>query len=113
MSGKLHIFSGNDDFSIKENVNRFIRSLCGESPEDDPSLEIIRGDSDTERFDQILDSLINAVTTPPFLTPEKIVWLRHFNKFDEAFAEPTSRKRRNRLDYIADLFKEGLAGSTF
>ncbi len=108
MSGKLHIFSGNDDFSIKENVNRFIRSLCGESPEDDPSLEIIRGDSDTERFDQILDSLINSVTTPPFLTPEKIIWLKHFNKFEDAFGEKSDKKRKSRLDFIAGIFKDGL-----
>lgn len=109
MSAWLHIFSGNDDFSIKQQVAKWIRERCGESPEDNPALEIIRGDSDTEKYDELLDQFINALTTPPFLTPEKIVWLRHFNKFDEAFAEPSSRKRRNRLDYIAELFKEGLA----
>lgn len=108
MSGTLHLFFGNDDFSIKENVNRFIRGLCGDPPEDNPSLEIIRGDSDTERFDQILDSLINSVTTPPFLTPEKIIWLKHFNKFDDALAEKSDRKRKSRLDFIAGIFKDGL-----
>lgn len=108
MSGKLHIFSGNDDFSIKENANKFIRTLCGDSPEDNPSLEIIRGDSDTERYDQILDSLINTLTTPPFLTPEKIIWLKHFNKFEDAFGEKSDKKRKSRLDFIAGIFKDGL-----
>ena len=82
------IFSGSDNFSIKESVTKFIRKLCGDSPEDNPALEIIRGDSDTEKYDALLDQLINSVTTPPFLTPEKIIWLRHFDKFDAAFAEP-------------------------
>ncbi len=109
MSEWLHIFSGNDDFSIKQQVAKFIRERCGESPEEDPSLEIIRGDSDTGKYDELLDQFINAVTTPPFLTPEKTVWLRHFNKFEDAFAEPSDKKRKSRLDHIADLFREGLA----
>lgn len=108
MSGQLHIFSGNDDFSIKENAAKLIRKLCGESPEDNPSLEIIRGDSDTEKYDVLLDQLINSVTTPPFLTPDKIIWLRHFNKFEDAFSEPSDKKRKSRLDHIAGLFKDGL-----
>ena len=95
MSGQLHIFSGSDNFSIKESVTKFIRKLCGDSPEDNPALEIIRGDSDTEKYDALLDQLINSVTTPPFLTPEKIIWLRHFDKFDAAFAESSDKKRKN------------------
>ena len=108
MGGQLHIFSGNDDFSIKENAAKLIRKLCGDSPEDNPALEIIRGDSDTEKYDELLDQLINSVTTPPFLTPDKIIWLRHFNKFEDAFSEPSDKKRKSRLDHIAGLFKEGL-----
>lgn len=108
MSGKLHLFSGTDDFSVKENVNRFIRSLCGPSPEENPSLEIIRGDSDTQRYDELLDELINTLTTPPFLTPEKIVWLKHFNKFEDALAEKSDKKRLSRLDHIAGIFKNGI-----
>ena len=69
MSAWLHIFSGNDDFSIKQQVAKRIRERCGESPEDNPALEIIRGDSDTEKYDELLDQFINALTTPPFLTP--------------------------------------------
>ena len=108
MSGQLHIFSGSDNFSIKESVTKFIRKLCGDSPEDNPALEIIRGDSDTEKYDALLDQLINSVTTPPFLTPEKIIWLRHFDKFDAAFAESSDKKRKNRLEYLAGLFKDGI-----
>lgn len=108
MAGKLHLFSGNDDFSIKENANQFIRSLCGPSPEEDPSLEIIPGDSDVMRFDELLDQFINALTTPPFLTPRKILWLRHFDKFEDALAEKSGKKTVSRLDHIASLFKQGI-----
>ena len=108
MPGDLHIFSGNDDFSIKENANQFIRTLCGPSPEEEPSLEIIPGDSDTLRFDELLDQLINSLTTPPFLTPRKIIWLKHFNKFEDALAEKSTKKTTSRLDHIAELFKQGI-----
>ena len=32
MSGRLHIFSGSDNFSIKESVTKFIRKLCEKIP---------------------------------------------------------------------------------
>ena len=116
MSGKVHIILGTDDVAIKDAANAKILDLCGPAPEENESLEIIRGDSDTLNAMEILDSLINTMTTPPFLTPEKIIWLKHFNKFDEAFAETvgTGKKKKNtRLETVAELWKEGLpAGIT-
>lgn len=111
MSGKVHIILGTDDVAIKDAANAKILDLCGPAPEENESLEIIRGDSDTLNAIEILDALINTMTTPPFLTPEKIIWLKHFNKFEEAFAEPSGtgkKKKKTRLEMVADLWNEGL-----
>ena len=112
MSGKVHIILGTDDVAIKDAANAKILDLCGPAPEENESLEIIRGDSDTMNAVEILDSLINTMTTPPFLTPEKIIWLKHFNKFEEAFAEPVAgtgkKKKKTRLETVADIWNEGL-----
>ena len=116
MSGKVHIILGTDDVAIKDAANAKILDLCGPAPEENESLEIIRGDSDTLSAEEILDALINTMTTPPFLTPEKIVWLKHFNKFEDAFSEPVGtgkKKKKTRLEMVADLWNEGLpAGIT-
>ena len=111
MSGKVHIILGTDDVAIKDAANARILDLCGPAPEENESLEIIRGDSDTLNAIEILDSLINTMTTPPFLTPEKIIWLKHFNKFEEAFAEPVGtgkNKKKTRLETVADIWNNGL-----
>lgn len=111
MSGKVHIILGSDDVAIKDAANAKILDLCGPAPEENESLEIIRGDSDTENAVEILDSLINSMTTPPFLTPEKIIWLKHFNKFEDAFSESVGtgkKKKKSRLEIVADLWSEGI-----
>ncbi len=105
--GAFYLISGNEDFSIKERANEFIRSLCGEIPEENPALEIIRGDTD-EKPAVILDKVLAALETPSFLAPEKIVWLKHFSKFDEAAAEPSTKKKPSRLDQLSDFLKDGI-----
>ncbi len=102
--GAFYLISGNEDFSIKERANEFIRSLCGEIPEENPALEIIRGDTD-EKAAVILDRVLSALETPSFLSPEKIVWLKHCSKFDEAAAEPSTKKKPSRLDLLSDFLK--------
>ena len=81
--------------------------LYGEIPEDNPELEIIRGDDDTEKFTAVLDRFLETVQTPPFLFPRKSVWLKHFNKFDDAFAESSSKKQKSRIDLLSDFLKNG------
>lgn len=111
MSGKVHIFLGSDDVAVKDAAAAEILKLCGAVPEENESLEIIRGDSDTENAVEILDSLINAMTTPPFLTPEKVIWLKHFNKFEDALSEPVGtgkKKKKSRLEIVAELWNGGI-----
>ena len=105
--GALYLISGNEEFSVKERAGNLVRELCGEVPEENPALEVIRGDIDSERFSVPLDRLFDALETPPFLAPEKIIWLKHFMKFDEAFSENSTTKKPSRLDRLSAFLKEG------
>ena len=106
--GKLFLISGNEDFTVKERAFELIVSLCGENPEENTALEIIRGDDDTEKFGPVLERFLAALETPPFLSPEKYVWLKHFNKFEDAFAEASSKKKKSRIDLLSEFLKDGL-----
>lgn len=106
--GKLFLISGNEDFTIKERAYELIVSLCGENPEENTGLEIIRGDDDSEKFGPVLERFLAALETPPFLSPEKYVWLKHFNKFDDAQSEASTKKKKSRIDQISDFLREGL-----
>ena len=108
MGGALYLISGNEDFSIKERSNELVRQLCGEIPEENAGLEIIRGDEDSEKAGPVLDRVLDALETPSFLAPEKVVWLKHFNKFDEAAAEASTKKKPSRLDKLSDFLKDGI-----
>ena len=106
--GKLFLISGNEDFTVKERAYELIVSLCGENPEENTGLEIIRGDDDSEKFGPVLERFLAALETPPFLSPEKYVWLKHFNKFEDALGEASTKKKKSRIDLISDFLREGL-----
>ena len=106
--GKLFLIFGNEDFTVKERACELICSLCGQEPEENTALEIIRGDDDTEKSGPVLERFLSALETPPFLSPEKYVWLKHFNKFEDAFSEPSSKKKKSRIDRVGDFLKDGL-----
>ena len=67
--GKLYLISGNDEFVIKAKTLEIIHSLCGEDYESNPSLEIIRGDSEELKAKAILIELFNSVNT---ITPYQL-----------------------------------------
>jgi len=106
--GAFYLISGNEDFSIKERANAFIRSLCGDDPESNSALEIIRGDTEGEKAGAVLEKVLDSIETPSFLSPEKIVWLKHFNKFDEASAEASTKKKLSKLDQLSEVLKAGI-----
>lgn len=89
--GKLHLISGDDDFSVKAKARDLAAELCGGEPESDPGLEIIPGDGDELKFDAVITRLLSALRTPPFLADHQVIWVRNFNFFDElaaAWKEP-------------------------
>lgn len=69
--GKLFFFTGTEEFSVKERVGDFIRELFGDMPEENDSLEIIRGDDPDEKYSAVLDRFITSIETPPFSPPPK------------------------------------------
>ena len=103
----LYLISGNEEFSVKERATELMCQLYGDIPEDNPELEVIRGDEDSEKFTLVLDRFLATLETPPFLSPKKTVWLKHFNKFDEALAEPSGKKQKSRIDLLSDFLKNG------
>ena len=106
--GAFYLISGNEDSAVKERANEMMRALCGDPPDDNPSLEIIRGDSDSEKAPQVLDKLLLSLDSPAFFSSEKIVWLKHFLKFDEAFSEPSTKKKPSRIDRLTAFLQEGI-----
>ncbi len=105
--GMLYLISGNEEFSVKERATELMCQLYGDIPEDNPELEVIRGDEDSEKFTLVLDRFLATLETPPFLSPKKTVWLKHFSKFDEALAEPSGKKQKSRIDLLSDFLKNG------
>jgi len=106
--GAFYLISGNEDFSVKDSANKLICELCGNVPEDNPSLEVIRGDVEGEKFSQVLSKLMESLETPSFLFPSKVVWLKHFSKFPDALEEKPPKKEKSSIDILSDYLKGGL-----
>jgi DNA polymerase III delta subunit len=112
MPGKLIIVSGNDEFLVKERAGEIVRKLCGDPPESNESLEIIDGGVDPDKNEEVLsvfERLAGTMLTPPFLTPEKFVWLKHFSAFSNCQADTERHKRKKAaLERLAESIKSGL-----
>ncbi len=110
--GKFYFITGSDDFAVKDKAEKLIVSLCGEKPEDNPELEILRGDREDMKPYLILDELLFSLRTPPFLTEKKTIWLKHFPEID-SISDPASGSKnrktpKGRLESLTDMLKEGL-----
>ena len=73
----VYIISGDDEFARKRYARELIASLCNGNTEADDSLEIISGDSDTLKCDEMMAAFLESWRTPPFLSDSKVVWLKH------------------------------------
>ncbi len=104
---RLFLISGDDDYAIKARTRELIVERCGEPPEDNPDLEIISGDSDQLKADDILCQLLNALTTPPFLSSRKIVWLKHFAHFKTVLSSKNSHLVKL-MTQLTDFIKSGI-----
>jgi DNA polymerase III delta subunit len=77
---KIYLITGDDEFAVKNKTRSIIVSLCGESPEENPSLEIIHGDPDEKKTPvELLGMAMDAIATPPFLSDKKVIWLKNFD----------------------------------
>jgi len=105
---KLYLISGDDDFAIKLRSREIITSLCGAEAENNPDLEIIKGDSDEMKADEILTSLLASLHTPPFFSPDKKIWLRHFTHFEKSLAVNASDIIKKRMVELVEFIKAGI-----
>lgn len=109
---RLYLICGDDEFAIKLRSREIITSLCGKDAEDNPDLEIIKGDSDEAKPEEILNSLMGALLTPPFLSPDKKIWLRHFAHFEKALAVSAKDIIKKRVAELVDFIKKGIPDDT-
>ncbi len=100
---KLVLVTGNDEFAIKNKVREIVAERFGEEFIDDADLEIIAGDSDELKVDEILNQLKNSLATPPFLSPNKTIWLRHFIHFKDLLT-----KKDTPMQFLVDFIKAGI-----
>jgi DNA polymerase-3 subunit delta len=56
----------------------------------------------------MLCSLLAALRTPPFLSPDKKVWLRHFVHFEKSLAVNAKDIVKKRIGELCDFIKEGI-----
>lgn len=100
--------SGNDNFAIKAKTREVVSELCGEDFRDNPDLEVIVGDSDEAKPEEMLASVLASLNTPPFLSPDKKVWLKHFQHFDKILAANARDIVKKRVAELIDFIKQGI-----
>ncbi|MCP3966413.1 MAG: DNA polymerase III subunit delta [Lentisphaerae bacterium] len=105
---RLYLISGNDNFAIKAKTREVINELCGEDFRDNPDLEIIVGDSDDLKPEEMLASALASLNTPPFLSPDKKVWFKHFQHFDKALASNAKDIIKKRITELVKFIKQGI-----
>ncbi len=106
--GRFYIISGDDDFVRKQRARVLAEELSGGNGPDDPAMEIIPGDSDTLKFPALAGDFLNAISTPPFLCPSKLVWFRHLPDL-EAFAEKVPPPAQEAIEFLSKPLPEELS----
>ena len=105
--GKIYIISGDDDFARKQRARETAAMLTGsDEPENSECTEIIPCDLPELKADDMAVRFIDAVRTPPFLCPQKVIWMRHHPDLEYfTSAKPHAVE-------IADLLSEPLPQRT-
>jgi DNA polymerase-3 subunit delta len=109
--GAFYLFSGDDDMAMKTATRELMVSLCGTEPEQCPELETIAGDTEESRDrkpEHIVAELLNALRTPPFLTADKKIWLKHFNYFDKLQEAGAKTPLGAAAEELTAFLKQGL-----
>lgn len=77
--GQFYWIYGSDEQAVKKRAAALAEKIAENKSQCD--IETISGD--TGKYEDILQELINDLQTPPFLTPEKVVFLRYFTAIDK------------------------------
>jgi DNA polymerase III subunit delta len=100
----LYLISGTDEFSIRQKAGDLIEELCGSSPEENPCLEIIHGDSTDMKTHDMLNELVISINTPAFFGAAKTIWLKRFD-----FSQISkSKASKDAADGFVNALKSGL-----
>ena len=102
--GSFFLVTGDDEFAIKSRAREHIVALAGEEFEGNPDLEIIKGDTEGRTPAEIIGQFLITLNTPPFLSPRKIIWLRHYAHFKDS---------EEQLKDVVDQLKAGLPADVF
>ncbi len=99
--GNLYIISGDDDFARKQRAREtaMMATNC-EEPENSDATEIVQADLPDLKPDMIAERFLDALQTPPFLAPEKFVWLRHHPDLDLWCAERQSATLKGLVEFL-------------
>lgn len=106
--GKIVLITGNDEFAVKTKAKAIVVEMCGDPPEDNPDLEVVQGDSEERKVEEILGMFLDSLRTPPFFSPRKVLWLKHFQYFDQIKSSSKNQLVKARADDITQEIKDGL-----
>ncbi|MBO7328773.1 MAG: DNA polymerase III subunit delta [Lentisphaeria bacterium] len=99
--GNFYIISGDDDFARKQRAREtaMMAANC-EDPENSDVTEIIQADLPELKPEQIAERFLTALQTPPFLAPQKFVWLRHYPDLDQWSSDHLSAMLKDLVDFL-------------
>ena len=99
--GNFYIISGDDDFARKQRAREtaMMAANC-EDPENSDVTEIIQADLPELKPEQIAERFLNTLQTPPFLAPQKFVWLRHYPDLDQWSSDHLSAMLKELVDFL-------------
>ncbi len=107
--GNFYIISGDDDFARKQRARETAMMAANrEDPENSDVTEIIQADLPELKPDQIAERFLNALQTPPFLAPQKFVWLRHYPDLDQWCSEHLSAMLKELVEFLQSPLPEEL-----
>lgn len=73
--GKIYLIYGSDEQAVKKNASAVAADII-ENSNGQCDLETVSGDG--AKYEDIMQEFISDLQTPPFLTPEKLIWLKYF-----------------------------------
>ncbi|MCK5844341.1 MAG: hypothetical protein KAG97_06510 [Victivallales bacterium] len=113
------LICGSDEFALRTKATKVMVALCGTPPEENPNLELIHGDPESQAYRrdpssfgskpkpfEILNKVIEALDTPSFFGDDKVVWLK---RFDFSLSSK-SKAGKTALDNLVDMLKGDFPG---
>ncbi|NOY75420.1 MAG: DNA polymerase III subunit delta [Kiritimatiellaeota bacterium] len=102
---------GSDEFAVRSKSIEILTALCGQHPENNPNLELIHGDPDSQAYRhdsgkpktaEILNKVVEALNTPAFFGDSKVVCLKRFD-FSQV---GKSKAAKSALNSLVEILKD-------